>query len=135
MSVAMNQQTIQVKTGEQRAVPGPAEIQGAIDRMTIRVNAFHAHRESLNRAALGLRWIHEQLILTDKQQAERRRWTPERLLVGLLLRDMSDQIDEVLAPDCAFSIDEQRSCLQSAVARAVEALVLLEYNIEARASA
>jgi hypothetical protein len=111
---------------EQRTAPHIAAIQGSLQGMTVRVNASHAHRNSLDRAAQGLRSIHGRLMLVLEERVTRSGWTAENRLARSALEAMDEQLRLALTGDGALPVEEQRDHLRHALFRAGDALVLLE---------
>jgi hypothetical protein len=111
-----------------RATPATHQLlrtRECIERMRVRVNAFHAHQDSLNRAALGISTIGDRLAPLVDIDVARHGWTRENGLAASALEATRQQLRLVLEADCTLPIDKQRACLNHALARATEAADLL----------
>jgi hypothetical protein len=98
----------------------------SIERMRVRVNALHAHHDSLDRAARGIRTIHDRLQPVLQLDVAEHGWSPEHRLVESALEATRQQLRFVLEVDHALPIEKQRTCLNHALARAAEAMELLD---------
>lgn len=97
----------------------------AIERMRVRVHASHAHQQSLKRAALGIQSIHARLMPLLESRAAREGWTPENELAASALGAMQRQLDLIGQDGATPSLEHQRTCLDHALYRATDVLVLL----------
>jgi hypothetical protein len=96
-----------------------------ITRMRVRVNAFHAHHDSLNRAAQGIRTIGDRLDSILHVAVARHGWSSENRLAASALEATRQQLRMVLEADHTLPLEKERTCLNHALARASEALDLL----------
>jgi uncharacterized protein YhaN len=101
------------------------ELQRAIASMRVRVNARHAHADSLDRAALGIRSVHQRVSSLLDEVVAHLGWTGERRLAQSALEAMDQQLRQVLPRDGAVPLEKQRACLNHALFRAEDALILL----------
>jgi hypothetical protein len=107
------------------AAPSPQEIEAALERMSVRINAATAHRNSLNRAAQGVRTISIALgLLLNRRVADVGR-TAATHLAGAAIEAMREEVDAVLAADGVISVAIQRARLRRAVWRGRHAFLLL----------
>jgi hypothetical protein len=107
------------------ADPRAKDIEAGLERMSVRINAVAAHRNSLNRAAQGVRAISGQLaVLLDHRVADRGH-TPATYLTGAAIEAMQAEVDAVLAGDGDISVETQRTRLRSALWHGRNALFLL----------
>ena len=97
-----------------------------IERMRMRVNAFHAHPASLTRAAQGIKTIEDRLEPILHSAVAQRGWSLENRLAASALEATQQQLRMVLETGGTLPIEKQRACLNHALARATEALDLLE---------
>jgi hypothetical protein len=108
-----------------RADPCPQDIEAALERMSVRINAVAAHRNSLNRAAQGVRAISGQLaVLLDRRVADRGH-TRATYLTGAAIEAMHAEADAVLAGVGDISVETQRAGLRRALWQGRNALLLL----------
>jgi len=105
-----------------------AQIRESIERMRVRVNAFHAHHGSLQRAAQGISTIHTHLESILQMHVAQHGWSSETHLAASALEATQQQLRLVLESDRAVPIEKQRACLNHALLRAAEALILTERN-------
>jgi hypothetical protein len=93
--------------------------------MSVRINAAAAHRNSLNRAARGVRAIGIALgLLLERRVADVGR-TPATHLTGAAIEAMREEVDAVLAGDGVISVSTQRTRLRRALWQGRNALLLL----------
>jgi hypothetical protein len=122
-------------TGQTAGTPGSTlleqrpwipDVRQAIERMSARVDAVHADRNSLQRTARGLSAIHRQLSVVLDMSVRSHGWNPENRMADAALASMTQQIQAALTADSAASVENERECLRHAVFRAVDAATLLE---------
>jgi hypothetical protein len=106
------------------------QIETAIERLRVRVEATHAHHQSLHRAAQGIATLHGWLTTMLQADVGRGGWTPESRLADSALGAMRQQLDAVLETGHDLPVEEQRLCLGHALCRATDALVLLRATPE-----
>jgi hypothetical protein len=100
-------------------------VDDALEGLNVRVNAIHAHRASLNRAAQGLGAMQRTLEFVLDDATSHSGWTPEAHRAHAALAVMAEHIDHVLRSDSEMELEAQRECLQHALFQARDALMLL----------
>lgn len=93
--------------------------------MRVRIDARHAHLESLHRAALGIQSVHARLAAVLENRVARAGRSPEDHLAFAALQAMQQQLDMILQDGDTPPIEKQRVCLDHALCRATDILVLL----------
>lgn len=121
-----------IQTTEQMTVRGTNDValhteqmETAIERLRLRVHATHAHHQSLSRAAQGVATLHGWLNSMLQADVARGGWTPENRLAESALGAMRQQLDAVLEAGRDLPSEKQRLCLDHALCRATDTLVLL----------
>jgi hypothetical protein len=107
------------------ADPSPRDIEEALERMSVRINAQTAHRHSLNRAAQGVRTISAGLGLLFSRRIAECGHSPATYLTAAAVEDMRAEAEAALAGDDAISLETQRKHLRCAVWQGRNALFLL----------
>ena len=113
-------------TSPRPAHPAIPDVREAIERMSLRINAVHADRNSLRRTALGLAAIHRQLTVSLDDSVRRGGWSPENRVAEAALVAMARKLELEPPEEGAAGIERMREHLQHAVFRAVDAATLLD---------
>lgn len=103
------------------------EIQAALHRMSVRVNASHAHGNSLGRAAEGIKTINGQLSSILNARVARLGDTAETNLASSTIQAMRQQVDAALSSNPDMPVEVRREYLQHALSFGHQMLALLRH--------
>jgi hypothetical protein len=122
---ATDRTTAHTTPAPEKMTPELIQIRECIKRMQVRVNAFHAHHDSLHRAAQGIRTIGDRLDSILGIAVARHGWSSDTRLAASALEATQQQLRMVLDADRTLPVEKERACLNHALARASEALEIL----------